>query len=717
MKKVIVRLLLIITALTSLALQPTTNAAGTTSPEMRKIILRAIGHADLTDSFIQKTEEVAVNLNADPNDLIAIMYFESARTFDPAKKVGISRKTGKHVSSAVGLIQFLKDTANELGIAKCRYETDGITPNQPLPTIAKQSRESQMDCVQAYFQKYRDVDQFDLATLYATVNYPARRNMPLNSCWYDSSTTEFKTNPALAQYAEIASNGKLCVTKNSATSSIQAILKTAGITSYNPSSRASGLSDQLANLVFPEIELHVASDEELEQFRDQIENTTQASINRAIDNTIALPATLFESCTIVVTNPTTPALVESKAITSCIKSVLNYIFIFAVIWVLISLTAANLGTVTTSGQNNSTPIKTAREKLEKSLIGLFLIGAPYLLLDLFTGTSGAFNIIPLEKLPNITPFQVQIGSGLPDTFTGNADTAIDLGGFIPGLGLASDADTPGISYTHAIDIQRSGDTDTTSRAPDDCGKFGLSGGPRTRVIYESPECKTLNVPYVNQSYNSKNQKSPWGATACGAASAVMIGNYWSPSLYDNSTGKNNINNYSLRDQVFLGSSYFKTKITQLRTDTRCNYTIGTDGATGKSDVDGAWAIMSGKTGVDGAKVQCYYNLTEYITDRYLPMYNVTSRKINYGNKLELAGKIKASIDNGRPLLLLFNGGFGNHFAVIKGYYKDDINKIIMNDPYGNFSLSGSSSPTSGNGAIYDLTKSSMNIISVYETAL
>lgn len=58
-------------------------------------------------AFIAKVIQIGKNLNINPNWLMIIMYFESARTFSPSKF--------SYTKKYVGLIQFGKVAANDLG--------------------------------------------------------------------------------------------------------------------------------------------------------------------------------------------------------------------------------------------------------------------------------------------------------------------------------------------------------------------------------------------------------------------------------------------------------------------------------------------------------------------------------------------------------------------------------------------------------------------------
>jgi hypothetical protein len=692
-------------------------AAGTTSEELKTIVKKVLGNDSSASSFIAKVEQVAVNLNAEPDDLLAIMYFESARTFNPAKKVGICRantasenaafRVAHHCSSAIGLIQFLTASANELGIAKCKYDTNGITVGAPLPIIANQTRESQMDCVEAYFKKYSDVDSFDLATLYAAVNYPARRNAPLNGCWYATGSKEFVGNPALAKYAEVSSNGTVCVTKNSATQSIRELLKSAGVTEYTPNQRSSGLSEGDSPQVFPDFEVRELSDAEIQQYQQKLEQQNVLSVNRALDNSIALPYNIFASCNITVTNPSALPLTDTNVLLNCSKSILNYVFIVAVLVIIIKLSTTNLGIVLTSGANGGQPVANARKLLEKSMIGLFLIGSPYLLLDVFSGGVGLFNLVQIEKLPEVRPFQLTIVTGLPQVSSGQP---LDFSFLGKGISSYLDPNDQGITGRDAVNISRSGDANNRSKVDSSCGSLKQVGAT-TSTIFESDKCKVLDMQYINQYYNDSNKPSPFGATSCGASSAVMIANYWYPEKFNNVTGSNNTDNFSLRDQVFYASDYLKKQKAIQKPKIWCYETYGPNNI-GKSDVDGAWAI----TASSESKSRCYLNFVGNITGAYWKMYGVKSQSIGFTNRESLVREIRQAVDQGRPVMMLFfNNYVDGHITTVKGYVKNDPYKIIMNDPWGDFTKSKSPSVDNiGNGVVYDVRELG-TISNVFET--
>lgn len=93
----------------------------------------------LTESKQLKVIEVASELGINPNWLLAVIYFETAKTFSPSKTNSIG---------SVGLIQFTRDKS---GVA---YKTIN-GKKYVLTDIAKMSFESQMDLVLEYFKEVK----------------------------------------------------------------------------------------------------------------------------------------------------------------------------------------------------------------------------------------------------------------------------------------------------------------------------------------------------------------------------------------------------------------------------------------------------------------------------------------------------------------------------------------------------------------------------------
>ena len=105
--------------------------------------------------FSAKVEEVAKNLNCDPNDLLAIMYSEC----------GLNPNHIEKSTRAVGLIQFMPATAKSLG-----YTTE---------EIANMSATDQLDLVEKYVKNcnyYNKDQELDAGTLYSIMFLPGRAN-------------------------------------------------------------------------------------------------------------------------------------------------------------------------------------------------------------------------------------------------------------------------------------------------------------------------------------------------------------------------------------------------------------------------------------------------------------------------------------------------------------------------------------------------------------
>ena len=91
----------------------------------------------LSTDKLAKVQQVSKDLNINTNWLLAVMYFESAKTFNPAIKNGIG---------SVGLIQFTRDKAG------LNYKTIN-GKKYLLDDIAKMSFINQMDLVKEYYKE------------------------------------------------------------------------------------------------------------------------------------------------------------------------------------------------------------------------------------------------------------------------------------------------------------------------------------------------------------------------------------------------------------------------------------------------------------------------------------------------------------------------------------------------------------------------------------
>ena len=107
------------------------------------------------EAFLSKVREICKSLDIDPDWLMLVMWFETARTFDPAKV--------NPVSSATGLIQFMPKTARSLG-----------TTTEALKNM---SNVEQLDYVKRYLAPYAGKMK-NWLDVYLAVFYPVLIGKP-----------------------------------------------------------------------------------------------------------------------------------------------------------------------------------------------------------------------------------------------------------------------------------------------------------------------------------------------------------------------------------------------------------------------------------------------------------------------------------------------------------------------------------------------------------
>jgi hypothetical protein len=100
--------------------------------------------------FLTKVETVANNVGVTQEDLLRVIQFETAGSFAPDQISG--------TSSAVGLIQFMPTTAEDLG-----------TTSRDLALL---NRSDQMDFVEKYLTRFKGRMK-DFGDLYMAVHFPA----------------------------------------------------------------------------------------------------------------------------------------------------------------------------------------------------------------------------------------------------------------------------------------------------------------------------------------------------------------------------------------------------------------------------------------------------------------------------------------------------------------------------------------------------------------
>jgi hypothetical protein len=115
--------------------------------------------------FRNRVREISVNLQTDPNFLMACMAFESAGTFSASVKNGAG-------SGAVGLIQFMPTTAQALGTTTER--------------LAAMSAVKQLDFVEKYFSEAKGKLK-TLEDVYMAILWPAAIGKPLSFVLFDKN--------------------------------------------------------------------------------------------------------------------------------------------------------------------------------------------------------------------------------------------------------------------------------------------------------------------------------------------------------------------------------------------------------------------------------------------------------------------------------------------------------------------------------------------------
>jgi peptidoglycan hydrolase-like protein with peptidoglycan-binding domain len=96
-------------------------------------LINVPGIENTSEEFRQKVIQIAQNIRIDPDFLMAIMSFESGASFSPSKR--------SPVSSAVGLIQFIRPTAKQLGTT--------------VEELAGMTAVRQLDFVEQYFMQFK----------------------------------------------------------------------------------------------------------------------------------------------------------------------------------------------------------------------------------------------------------------------------------------------------------------------------------------------------------------------------------------------------------------------------------------------------------------------------------------------------------------------------------------------------------------------------------
>ena len=172
-----------------------TIAGNSPAPAADRSVRLAWG-AHVSGAFKRKTIAVAGRLKMDPNHLMAIMAFETGRSFDPT----VTNRAG---SGATGLIQFMPATARGLGTT--------------TTALAAMNAVDQLDYVERYLAPYAG-KMDDLPSAYMAVLYPRAVDKEPDYVLFRKGSKAYKLNRGL----DVNGNGQ--VTKAEAAAKVSALL-------------------------------------------------------------------------------------------------------------------------------------------------------------------------------------------------------------------------------------------------------------------------------------------------------------------------------------------------------------------------------------------------------------------------------------------------------------------------------------------------------------
>ena len=178
--------------------------------------------------FQRGVNELAQKYNVSVQDLYAVMSFESAGSFDPAK-------TNMQGSGATGLIQFMPTTARGLGTS--------------TEELAGMSRTEQLKYVDKYFAN-KGIEGGNLDDLYMSILFPVAVGKPDNFVLFGKGAISGYRGIAYDQNAGLDKNGDGSVTKAEAAASVRSHKGAMGFTkSTDPMGDQSSLNPNNPNMI------------------------------------------------------------------------------------------------------------------------------------------------------------------------------------------------------------------------------------------------------------------------------------------------------------------------------------------------------------------------------------------------------------------------------------------------------------------------------------
>jgi hypothetical protein len=130
--------------------------------------------AKVSPAFRERVRDIAADIGTDPSWLMACMAFETDRTFSPSVR--------NPSSSATGLIQFMADTARDLGTT--------------VEDLARMTAEDQLEFVHRYFKPFRG-RLGSLGDCYMAILWPPAVGKPDDYVVFSSAKAAYRANSAL----------------------------------------------------------------------------------------------------------------------------------------------------------------------------------------------------------------------------------------------------------------------------------------------------------------------------------------------------------------------------------------------------------------------------------------------------------------------------------------------------------------------------------------
>jgi hypothetical protein len=153
------------------------------------------------------------------------------------------------------------------------------------------------------------------------------------------------------------------------------------------------VADDSFNLMFTELgKSEIKSiDDALNDFLTKPLPDATPLVEQALDNSFTLTGGFLSSCNGANPNSSIPENLRkntAQVLVSCIRDIIGLIFGIGVVALVVQIASLQLGVLSDAG--NGSPVIMTRKKLRGGLIGLFLLGGGFLILQLFYQPLGSF---------------------------------------------------------------------------------------------------------------------------------------------------------------------------------------------------------------------------------------------------------------------------------------------------------------------------------------